>query len=93
MKRDVKNIKSVSAYADMKRDTPIPLYVSLCILDDPLPFSWLRTYFMNSLFLKQKTNKNIRILYSLKYKHLEKNIFYEKINNSVVWNKRSGEQY
>ena len=78
MKRDVKNIKSVSAYADMKRDTPIPLYVSLCILDDPLPFSWLRTYFMNSLFLNQKTNKNIRILYSLKYKHSKKNLFTKK---------------
>ena len=90
MKRDVKNMKSVSAYANMKRDTPIPLYVSVNILDDPLPFSWLRTYFMNGLFLNQKTN-NIRISYSLKYKYSKKNIFYEKINDSVVWNKRSGE--
>ena len=31
MKRD-----SVSAYVHMKRDTPLPLYASVNILDDPL---------------------------------------------------------
>ena len=33
MKRD-----SVSAYVHMKRDTPLPLYASVNILDDPSPF-------------------------------------------------------
>ena len=31
MKRD-----SVSAYVHLKRDTPLPLYASVIILDDPL---------------------------------------------------------
>ena len=36
---------------------------------------------MDSLFLNQKTNNNIRILYSLKYKHSKKEyILYEKKN-------------
>ena len=29
---------SVSAYVHMKFDTPLPLYASVNILDDPLPF-------------------------------------------------------
>ena len=33
MKRDGGN-----AYVHMKRDTPLPLYASLNILDDPPPF-------------------------------------------------------
>ena len=58
----------------MKRDAPLPLYTSVNILDHPLPppFPVLRTYLMDSLFLNQKTNKNIRISYSLKYKHSKK---------------------
>ena len=36
---------------------------------------------MDALFLNQK---NIRISYSLEYKHSKKNILYEKINDSVV---------
>ena len=47
---------------------------------------------MNGLFLNQKTNKSIRISYSLKYKHWKK-IIYGKINDSVAWNKHSWEQY
>ena len=47
---------------------------------------------MDGLFLNQIANKNIRILYSLKYLHLKKYI-YKKINDSVVWNQQSGEQY
>ena len=35
---------------------------------------------MDCLFLNQKTNKNIRISYSLKYKHSKKEILYKKIN-------------
>ena len=68
MKRD-----KVSAYVRMTHDTPLPLYASVNILDDPPPFPQLRTYLMDSLFLNQKTNKNIRISYSLKYKHSKKN--------------------
>ena len=57
---------SVSASVHMKRDTPLPL------LDDPCPFPQLRTYLVDSLFL------NIRILHSLKYKHLKKKLFTKK---------------
>ena len=67
MKRD-----SVSAYVHMKCDTPLPLYASANILDHPPPFSLLLTYLMYGLFLNQKTNKNIRISYALKYKHSKK---------------------
>ena len=45
---------------------------------------------MNGLFLNQKANKNIRISYSMEYKHSKKKIIYEKINDSLVWNKHSG---
>ena len=66
----------------MRRDTPLPLYAPVHILDDPLPFLQLCTYLMDDLFLNQKTNNNIRISYSLKYKHLKKEyILYEKIKS------------
>ena len=42
---------------------PLPLYAPVHILD--------------GLFLNQKTNNNIRISYSLKYKHSEKNKFFK----------------
>ena len=45
-------------------------------------FPLSRTYLMDGLFLNQKTNKNIRISYSQKYKHSIKNILYEKIKES-----------
>ena len=48
---------------------------------------------MDGLFGDQKTNKNIRISYSLKYINIRKKNIYEKINDRVVWNKHSGEQY
>ena len=68
----------------MRRDTPLPLYAPVHILDDPPPFLQLRTYLMDGLFLNQKTNNNIRISYSLKYNHSKKEyILYEKINGSV----------
>ena len=54
---------------------PLSLYAPVHILDNPLPFPRLRTYLMDSLFLNQKTNKKIRILYSLKYKYSEKKLF------------------
>ena len=38
---------------------------------------------MDGLSLNQKTNKNIRISYSLKYKHSKKKNLYAKINGSV----------
>ena len=78
MKRD-----SVSAYVHIKRDTPLSLYAPVHILDVPPPFPWLRTYLIEDLFRNQKTNKNIRISYSLKSKHSKKKILYEKINRSV----------
>ena len=65
-------------------DTPLPLYTPAHILDDPPPFSQLRTYLMDDLFLNEKTNNNIRISYLLKYKHLKKIIILcKKINGSV----------
>ena len=62
----------VSAYVHMKRDTPIPLYEPVHILDDPL-HSPVAYVLMDGLFLVQKINKNIPISYSLKYKHSKKN--------------------
>ena len=68
----------------MRRDTPLPLYAPVHILDDPPPFLQLRTYLMDGLFLNQKTNNNIRISYSLKYKHSKKEyILYEKKNQKT----------
>ena len=54
MKRD-----SVSAYLHMRSDTPLPLYATAHILDDPPSFPLLRKYLMDGLPLNQKTNKNI----------------------------------
>ena len=68
----------------MRRDSPLPLYAPLHILDDPLPFLQLLTYLMDGLFLNQKTNNNTRISYSLKYKHSKKEyILYEKIKSKA----------
>ena len=66
MKRD-----GVITYVHMKGDTSLPLYTSVNILDQPLSIH-LVTY-IDDLFLNQNTNKNIRISYSLKYKHSKKN--------------------
>ena len=73
MKRD-----SVSEYVHMSRDTPVPLYAPVYILDDPHPFPQLHTYLMDGLFLNQKINRNIRISYLLKYKHSKKRFFKKK---------------
>ena len=78
MKRD-----SVSAYVHMRHDTPLPLLAPVHILVDHAPFPQLCTYLMDDLFLNQKTNKNIQVSYSLKYKHSKKKFLYEKINGSV----------
>ena len=52
------------------------------ILDDSPLFLQLQTYFMDGLFFNQKTNNNIQISYSLKYKHSKKEyILYEKIKS------------
>ena len=53
----------------MMRDTPLPMYAPVHILDDLPPFLQFRMYLMDGLFLNQKTNNNIWISYSLKYKH------------------------
>ena len=58
---------------------PLTLYAPVHILDDPPPssppFLQFCTYLMDGLFLNQKTNNNIRISYSLKYKHSKKKLF------------------
>ena len=58
--------------------TPLSQYTPVHIFHDPPPFLQLRTYLMDGLFLNQKTNKKIRISYSLKYKHSKKNFFTKK---------------
>ena len=66
----------------MRHDTPLSLCAPVHILGDPPPFLQLRTYLMDGPFLNQKTNNNIRISYSLKYKHSKKEyILYEKIKS------------
>ena len=78
MKRD-----NVRAYVHMGRDTPLPLHAPVHILDDPSPsFPQLRKHLMDGLPLNHKTNENIRISYSLEYKHSKKE-FYKKIYDSV----------
>ena len=62
----------------MRCDTPLHLQAPIHILDDPPPFRQLRTYLMDGLFLNQKINKNIRISYSLKYKHSKEKLFTKK---------------
>ena len=57
-----------------------PLYAPVHISNEPPRFLQLRTYLMDGLFLSQITNNNIRVSYSLKYKHSEKEyIIYEEI--------------
>ena len=60
------------------RNNTLRLYASVNILDDPTPFPLLRTYFMDESFLNQKTNENVLISYSLKYKNSEKKMFQKK---------------
>ena len=72
MKRDI-----VSAYVHIRRDTPLPLSTPVHILNET-PSIPRVALVMNGIFLNQKTNKNIRMSHSLKYKHSKKNL-YEKI--------------
>ena len=51
MKRD-----SVSAYVHMRRDTPLPLYAPVQILDDP-PSILLVTYILNGWPVSQPKDK------------------------------------
>ena len=63
----------------MRRDTSLLLYAPIHILDDPPPFLEWRTFLMDGIFLNEKTNDNIRISYSPKYKHPKKEyILYKK---------------
>ena len=70
----------------MRSDTPLLLCAPVRILDDPFPSLQLRTYLMDGLFLNQKTNNNIRISYSLKYKHSKKEyiLYKKKSKNPIV---------
>ena len=66
MKRD-----GVSAYVHMRCDTPSPYTYAF----------WMTPSFPNSCvstLLRLKTYKDIRILYSLKYKHSKKISFFRK---------------
>ena len=58
--------------------TPLSLHTPVHILYDPPPFPQVCTYLMDGLFLNKKTNKNIQISYSLKYKHFKKNSLRKK---------------
>ena len=62
---------------------PSLLYAAVRVWDDPSSPQQLRTYLIDGPYLNQKTYKDIRISYSLKYKHLKKNFFRKKINSSL----------
>ena len=63
----------------MRRDASATQYATVHILGDPPPFLQLRMFLIDGLFLTQKASNNIRISYSLKYKHSKKEyILYEK---------------
>ena len=64
--------------------TPLHLYASIHILDDSPPFPQSRKYVMDVLFFNQQTNNNIRISYSVKYKHSEKNKFFKSHTCPVI---------
>ena len=51
----------------MKRDS-----AAACILDDPPSPPKLRKHLIDGSFLNHKNNKDIRISYSLEYKHSKK---------------------
>ena len=53
----------------------LPLYAAVRILDDPQIPQQLCTYLIDVPFLNQKTYKDIRMSYSLKYKHSKKKKF------------------
>ena len=48
----------------MRRHTPLPLYETVHILDEPPPFLQLRTYLMNGLFLNQKKQQHPNIIFT-----------------------------
>ena len=56
MKRD-----SVSAYVHIKRDTPLPLYAPVYILDDLPSFPQFCKYLMDGLSLNQKKKEHSNI--------------------------------
>ena len=60
--------------------TILLLWAPVHILDEPPLFPQLQTDLMDGLFLNQKTNKNIniRMSYSMKYKHSKKKFFSKK---------------
>ena len=78
----------LSTYISYERFfNPLPLYAPAHILNEPPlappppsppPFLQLRTCSMDGLFLNQKTNQNIRLSYSLQYKHSKKKFFTKK---------------
>ena len=55
----------VNAYIHMRRDTPSPSPAFWMNLPSP---DQLRTYLIDGPFFNQKIHKEIRILYTLKYK-------------------------
>ena len=59
-------IHLVRTYLFTNFPTLLSLYAHVHFLDDPPLFFHLRTYLMDGLFLNQKANSNIRLLYSLK---------------------------
>ena len=77
----------LSTYLSYDFFNSLPLWAPAYILDDahpppspsPPPFPYVRTHLIDGPFLNQKTNKNIRISYWLKYKHSKKIIYEKKI--------------
>ena len=67
---------------------PLPLYTPVHILDESFSIPPVAHVCLpKNKFLNQRTNKNIRISYSLKYTNIQKKKknFCEKINGSVRW--------
>ena len=89
MKRD-----SVSAYVHKKCDTPLPLHI--CKHFGWLPYIPLVTYILGWIAYFSSKRQISTFEYCIHWNiniQKKKKILYEKINDSVVWNKHSGEQY
>ena len=65
----------------MRRDTPVPLYPPIHILDDPSSFPELHGYLIDGLPLNQKKKEQSNVLLAEMLTFEKKNI-YEKINDS-----------
>ena len=64
--------------------TPLSLYAPANILDDPPSIPPVAYVLNDGLFLNQKTNNNIPISSSLKYKHSKKKYFFKSPTRAKI---------